>query len=236
MVNTARSQSALDNLEASALAENQILCRHAHVVEGDVAVAMGGVVVAVDLEHSLDGDSRKAGRDQDDGLLLVRVGVVGIGLAHDDVELAPRVASAAGPPLGAVQDVVIAVLCDLQLDVGGIRGRNLRLGHQKRRADLALHQRLEPLLLLLGVAVLGHDLHVARVGSSAVARLGGAARAAQPLRHDGVLEVRPAGGLGVEALGQEHVPQAQLARLVLELLDDGRVVLPAVIALAHLGL
>lgn len=235
MVNTARSQSALDNLEPSALAENHVLCRHAHVLKGDVAVAVGGVVVAVDLEHSIDGDSRKAGRDQDDGLLLVRVGVVGIGLAHDDVELASRVASAAGPPLGAVENVVVAVLGDLQLDVGGIGRRNLGLSHQKGRADLALHQRLEPLLLLLGVAVLGHDLHVAGIGSSAVAGLGGTARAAQPLCHEGVLEVRPAGGLGVEALGQEHVPQAQLARLVLELLDDGRVVLPAVIAFAHLG-
>lgn len=236
MVNTARAQSALDNLESSALAEDQVLCRHAHVLERDVAVAVGGIVVAVDLEHSLDGDSRKAGRDQDDGLLLVRVGVVGIRLAHDDVELASRVARTAGPPLGAVQNVMVTVFGDLELNVGGIRRRDLGLSHQKGRADLSLHQGLEPLLLLLSVAVLGHDLHVTGIGGSAVASLGSAARAAQPLCHDGVLKVRPAGGLGVEALGQEHVPQAQLARLVLELLDDGRVILPSVIAFAHLGL
>lgn len=121
VVNTSRSQSALDNLKSAALTEHQVLGRNTHVVEGDVAVAVGGVVVAVDLEHSLDGDARQTSRDQDDRLLLVRIFVVGISLAHDDVELASRVAGTAGPPLGAIEDVVVAVASDLELNVGGIR-------------------------------------------------------------------------------------------------------------------
>jgi hypothetical protein len=36
-------------------------------------------------------------------------------------------------------------------DVGGIRGGNIRLGHQVGGADFAVEQRFEPLLLVFGV-------------------------------------------------------------------------------------
>jgi hypothetical protein len=39
-----------------------------------------------------------ASRNQYDGLLLVGVAVVGVGLAHDQVDLAAGVTSARGPP------------------------------------------------------------------------------------------------------------------------------------------
>jgi hypothetical protein len=42
----------------------------------------------------VDGDARDVVRDEDDGLLLVFVRVVGVGFAEDDVDLAAGVANA----------------------------------------------------------------------------------------------------------------------------------------------
>ena len=42
-------------------------------------------------------------------LLLVTAGVVRIGLAHDNGDLAARITHAGGPPLAAIDDVVVAV-------------------------------------------------------------------------------------------------------------------------------
>lgn len=61
-------------------------------------MAVRGVVVAVDVEHAVDGDAGGVGWDEDDGLLLVFVWVGSVCLAHDDVEFASRVAGSGGPP------------------------------------------------------------------------------------------------------------------------------------------
>jgi len=119
-----------------------------------------------------DADARQPGGHQDHRLLLVARGIVGIGLAHQDVELAARVAGAARPPLAAVDHVMVAVALDAALDVGRIRRGDVRLGHEERRADPALEQGLEPLLFLLLGAVALDRLHVARVRRRAVEHLG----------------------------------------------------------------
>jgi hypothetical protein len=152
-----------------------------------MSVTVRRVVVSIHLEHPVDGETRRISRHQDDRLLLVGVVVVGVGVAHDDVDLAPRVTRAAGPPLLTVEKVAVAIPLDVELDVGGVRRGNIGFRHQEARPDLALHQRPEPLLLLRGVAVLGQNLHVARVRSGAVACLRGRARPSQPLRHQTVL-------------------------------------------------
>lgn len=234
-MDAAGTQTALDNLEAAALSQDHVANGNSDIVEANVSVAMGRIVVAVDLEHSVNGDAGGVMGHEHNRLLAVRILVVGVRLAHDNVDVAARVASAARPPLLAVEDVLVALAANVELDVGSVGRGDLGLGHEERGANLAVHQGLEPLLLLGVVAVLGQDLHVARVGGRAVAGLGGAARAAQPLGHEAVLEVGPAGRLLVVALGQEHVPQTQLLGLFLELLDDGRVALPAGVALADLG-
>src|SRR6185503_9439021 len=59
------------------------------------------------------------------------------------------------------------------LDVGGIRGCNVRFGHQERRADLALEQRLEPRAFLFLGAVAFQRFHIAGVGRVAVEDLRG---------------------------------------------------------------
>jgi len=78
-------------------------------------------------------------------------------------------------------------------------------------------------VLLLGAAELVQNLHVAGVGRRAVARLGGDPGAPEDLGERRVVAVgQPRAVLGV---GQEHVPQPGLAGALLQLLDDGRLVM-----------
>lgn len=236
VVNATWSQTTLDNLKASSLAENHCAHRNSHVGKGQVSVAMGCVIVSVDLEHALDFDARRVDRHQQHRLLLIRILVVLIRLSHDNVDLATRITGSARPPLLPIEHVFVAVASNVQLNIGRIRRSHLRLRHEESRSNLALHQRFQPLLLLGIVAILGQHLHVARVGSRAVTRLGRAARPTKPFGHDAILEIRPARRFPVVALGQEHVPETQLLGLVLELFHHRRVCFPAGIPLADLGL
>jgi hypothetical protein len=112
----------------------------------------------------------------------------------------------------AADHVLVTLPADLAADVGGVGGRDVRLGQREGRADLAREQGLEPCLLLGVGPVAVDDLHVAGVGRGA--------RAPHHLGKRRVLEVRQA---GTElALGQEEVPEALLLRPGLELLHDRR--------------
>ena len=125
-------------------------------------------------------------------MLFVDIGIVGRGLAHDDVDLATRVAGAGGPPFlcvgllaaagsertpengeayGAVQDVVVSGLGHGKCNVCGIAGGDIRLGHQKGRSNLSTEERLKPLFLLSIVSVLGENFHVAGVWCRTIACL-----------------------------------------------------------------
>jgi hypothetical protein len=94
VVDTARSKTALDNLETAALTENHVRDGDADVVENDVAVAVRSVIVTIDVQHAFHGDTREAGGYEDHGLLAVGVLVVGVGLAHDKINLAAGVTGA----------------------------------------------------------------------------------------------------------------------------------------------
>jgi hypothetical protein len=126
-----------------------------------------------------------------------------------------------------VQNVLVALTGNLQSNVGGITRGNIRLGHEESRANLAVEQRLEPLVLLSLGAVLCNDLHVSSVWSSTVGGLGGSAALAQVLGHEPVLQIAEASTLLEVVLGQEHVPQAKLFCTLLQVLDDGWVVAEA---------
>ena len=92
VVDTAGTETALDDLEAAAWAEDDVVEWHADVVESDVAVTVWGIVVAEDAEHTVDGDTWGVVWDEHDRLLLVDIRVVGVVLAHDDVDFAAWVA------------------------------------------------------------------------------------------------------------------------------------------------
>jgi hypothetical protein len=73
MVDTAWSETTLDDLETATRAKNDVIEGHAYIVEGDVAMAMWGIVVAKNAEHAMDGNTWGIMWDEDDGLLLIRV-------------------------------------------------------------------------------------------------------------------------------------------------------------------
>ena len=202
------------------LAEEQVRDGHAHVGEGHLAVAVRRVVVAEDREHALHAHAGRVPGHEHHGLLDVAVGVRGVRLAHEDEELAARVARAGREPLAGVVHVLVAVAHDAAGDVRGVRRGHVGLGHGEARADLAGQQRCQPALLLRGRAVAREHLHVARVRRAAVEHLGREGHRAHDLGHRRVLEVREPRAAVVA--GEKEVPETLRAGLDLELVDHRR--------------
>jgi len=231
VVDAAGPEPRLGDHEAVALARDEVGGGDADVLEQQLGVPLR-VHVAEHGQVAQDRQPGRVARDEDHRLLLVR-GPVRIRLAHDDEDPAALAHRPGGPPLAAVEDVLVALALDAQLDVARVGGGHVGLGHRERGADLAVEQRLQPLRLLLRRPELGEDLHVARVRRRAVDGLGGeVAGAAGDLRQRRVLAVGEAGP--VFGIGVEEVPQAAPAGLGLELLHHGRMEV-RVAALADLG-
>ncbi len=205
-------QPPLRDLKAPALAQDHVRRRHADILETDVEMAVRRVVVAIDLHRPDLGHALRIGRHQDHRMLAVLV--LAAGLHHHDVDGAARIASARRPPFFAVQYIVVAVALAAQRDVGGVRGSDIRLGHQIGRADFSVEQRLQPLFLLLGRAITLQHFHVAGIGRRAVERFGAEMRLAHLFGQIGIFDRRQAvAGLGA---GEPEIPQAAFARLGLE--------------------
>ncbi len=215
MVDAPGSQAALRNFEAASLAQQEILHGYAHVDEVDLRVAMGRVIVAEHVELAQPHHAGRGYGHQDHRLLAVQRRAR-IGLAHENQDFAARITRAGGPPLAAVDHVVIAVAHDGRLDIRGIARRDVGLGHGEGRADSPVEQGLEPALLLLGGGVAGQHFHVARVGGRAIEGLGCEMRASHDLAQRRVLEVGETGAvLGVR---QEEIPQILRPCLALQVL------------------
>ena len=134
-------------------------------------MAVRGIVIP---EHGQRADDLYAlgiGRHQDLGLLLIASGLK-IRLAHHDCNLAARITEPRGPPFATVDHIFIAIAFDPGFDIGGIGRGNLRFGHQKGRANFAVHQGAQPLLLLLACAVAVEYFHIAGIGRRAVETFG----------------------------------------------------------------
>ena len=172
VVDAARAEASLGYLETAAGAEDDIVLRHPHIVEALVHMAVGRIVHG---KHVHGPDIFKAGGvDGHQYLRLLQVlGSVGIGLHHHDHDLAAGVAGAGHIVLLAIDDPLVAVQHRAGTDIGGIRGGHPGLGHGVGGADLAVHQRLQPLLLLGLAAVFVQHLHIAGVGGGAVEHLRG---------------------------------------------------------------
>ena len=225
VVDAPRPEAALRDFEAAAFAEQDAARRHAHVVEADFHVTVRRVVVAEHRQRPQHLDAGRIGRHQDHRLLRV-ARRLRVGLAHEDVDLAARIAGTADPPLAAVDDVVVAVTLDARGDVGRVARRDRRLGHREGAADLAVQQRLKPALLVFGQAVAFDRLHVAGVGRRAVEDLRAPGDAPHDLGQWRVVAVRETEvaavvGRAFAAGGrrQEQVPEADCTCLGLERLD-----------------
>ena len=145
-----------------------------------------------------------------------------VGLAHHQQHLVQRVHDVRAPPLATVEHVVVPVALDLQLHVGCVGRRHLRLRHRVRRANLARQQRLQPALLLRRRAELRQHFHIAPVRRRAVERLERPRRPAHHLRQRRELQIRQTRAPGRVLRRQEPIPDPRLARLGLQLLHQRR--------------
>jgi hypothetical protein len=222
VVNAARAEATLGDLEAAPFAQQDVADGHAHVLEIHLHVAVGRIVIAHHVQRARDADALGIGRDHDHALLRV-LGRFGVGLAHGDEDLAARIAGARDPPLVAVDDVFVALALDAGADVGGVGGGDFGLGHGEGRADLAFQQGLEPALLELGTAVAGNGLHIAGVRRGAVEDFGSPWHAAHDFGQRCVFLVGQARAVVARGFGavhgQEQIPQACGLGLGLELFN-----------------
>jgi hypothetical protein len=230
VVDAAGAEPRLTDSKALTLAAQQRARGDPDLVEVHLGVPLA-VVVAEHRQGADDGDAGGLDRDQHHALLLV-LGGLGVGLAHDDQQPAVGMQGVGGPPLLAVEDVRIALAGNAHLDVGGIGARHLGLGHRKRRADLARQQRLQPALLLRLAPEEHQQLHVPRIRGAAVHRLRSQAHAAaQDLGQRRILGIgQPRTPVRVR---REQIPQPTTPGLGLELVEDRGVKL-AIVRRAHL--
>src|SRR5690348_14518252 len=119
VVDATGPQAALRDLEAATFAQQDVARRDAHVLVAYFRVAVWRVVIAEHAEMAHDGDAGCIHRHQHHGLLRM-TRRIGIGLAHDDGDLAARVHRPGAPPLAAVDHVVVALTLDTAAYVGGV--------------------------------------------------------------------------------------------------------------------
>ena len=147
-----------------------------------------------------------------------------VGLAHHDGDLAAGIADARRPPFAAVDDIVIAIALDAGFDVGGVGGRDRGFRHQEGGADFAIHQRPQPLPLVLPGAVAHQHLHVAGIRCGAIEHFRSPADVAHFLGQRRIFEIgQPRTAEFVVLMRgrrHEHVPEPFGPRLLLQLLDD----------------
>jgi hypothetical protein len=212
------------------------IAKPADVAVNDLTMAvLVGVAEGGQVANHLD--PRRVERDENHAVAPVRIGL-GVADAQDDRELAARVAGAGAPPLAAADHVLVAVAADAGGEIRRVAGGDVGFGHPEARSDLAVEERDEPALLLLGCAEVDEEFHVPGVRRRAVERLRGNMRAAAgDLRQGRVLEVAQARTPAL--VGEKQVPQPALAGPRLELLDDRRermgIALPALLGVHRLG-
>mmetsp|Transcript_51605 Transcript_51605/g.135396 ORF Transcript_51605/g.135396 Transcript_51605/m.135396 type:complete len:414 (+) Transcript_51605:2-1243(+) len=227
VVDAAWPQPELSDLEAAALAPEDVGGWDAHVLEEDLHVAFWAVVVAEGLHRPDQSDAWRVHRNKDLGLLPVRLGL-GARAAHQDHDLAIDAPGACDPMLPAIDDILLPIPLDACPDICRVAACHFRLRHGIAGSDLSLQKRFQPLLLLLLRAEARKDLHVPGVRARAVAGLSrelGVVRRAHDLAAICVLQVREAAalatGLGRGVHGQEEVEEAPGLGLLSQLEDNG---------------
>ena len=108
VMDAARTEAALGNLETAALAKQHVLLGYPHVGELHLTMTMRRIVIAENRQRPHDINSRCFHRNQDHRLLAIRFGI-GISLTHKDKDFAARITGSGDPPFVAVDDPFIAL-------------------------------------------------------------------------------------------------------------------------------
>ena len=214
VVDAASAQTGLGDDEGLALAAEEGVGGDPDVLVMDQSVGALVQALAAQSQVAFDVDAGRVGWHQEHRHSLVRADI-GVGHGHHDQER--RRLGVGGEELPAVDDPLVAVLDGARLEQRGV-GARVGLGHRVAGEQLAVEQRLEVALLLLGRAVVGDDLGVAGVRRLAAEHDRRPLRPPQDLVQQGQLElaVALAAELGTEVGG----PQPLAANLLLQGVDD----------------
>ena len=130
VVNAPRTQPPLGNFEASSFPEQHVRNGHANIFKRDLAVPVRRMVIAKHRQHALNLEPGAIHRHQHHRLLFMErgravclfcVSSVCVSSAHKDRDLTARIARSRGPPLAAINDILVALPNNTRLDVGCIR-------------------------------------------------------------------------------------------------------------------
>src|SRR6202790_3142633 len=118
VVNAPRTQPPLGNFEASSFAEQHVRDGHANIFKSDLAVPVRRMVIAKHRQHALNLEPGAIHRHQHHRLLFMErrratcpfwVSSVRVSSAHKDRDLAAWIARSRGPPLAAINDILVAL-------------------------------------------------------------------------------------------------------------------------------
>ena len=155
----ADADPALHHGETFSLASEQVPGGNADVLEAQAGVPVRRVVIAKYRVVALDREPRGMARHQDDRMTCVARRVRGRSRQHER-DLAVLLHAAGGPGLASVQHVFPTLASRLELQLGGIRARHVRLGDADRGANAALEQPGQVLGADLGGGELLDELRV----------------------------------------------------------------------------
>ena len=215
VVYASRSEPPLGDREALAELADQMMPRHPHLVELDLAVSRRRIVVAEAGEHADDADAGCVERDEHQAVPVVAVPAIagiggGFGDTDEESEPAERVAEPGRPPFASVEHELVALDGDRRGEVRRIARGDAWLAHAEGGADFAGEQRSQPALLLRRRPVVEEHLHVAAVGGVAVEDLRREHAPSHRLGERGVVEGAEPGS--ERRVGEEEVPQPGGAR------------------------
>ena len=144
MVNPARSQAALCDLETAPFSKQQnVAGRHADILEHDLRGAIRHAIESENGNRSQNLNAWRVHRYQNHRLLAVPVRVVRIRLAHEYANLAARIGRVGRIPLTAIDNVVIAIAHKSSSRCSWRRSTlPTVLSSQNRGADFTREQRL----------------------------------------------------------------------------------------------
>ena len=219
MVNAAWPEPALRDLEPASLAEQHVFGGHADILKDHLHMAVRGVVVTEDGQRPDDLDSWRVERHQDHRMAAVLLGVR-VGDAKEDDQPTMRIADTGDPPFPSIENVIVAVAPDRGPDVRGITRRDVRFGHRESGTRLSGEQVGQPFAFLPIGAVADQRLDIAGVRRGTVEHLGGKMHPPHDLAQRGILHVGET--RAVFGIRQEQVPEAGVACLLLQLLQNRR--------------
>ena len=209
-----RDEPVLGDHEPLALAAEQRVGGHAHVLVEDLGVAAELAEARLGVLHrrdvAQDVDARRVGRDEEHRGALVRARV-GVGDRHHDQEVGDR--GVAREPLVTVDDPLVALTHRARAQQRRVRA-GVRLGHREGRLEVAAEQRLQVALLLLGRSGEREDLAVAGVRRLVAEGVRRERAGAEDLVHQPELHLAEA--LPAELRIEVRGPQPALLDLLLE--------------------